>query len=341
MKDANKLMAVVSRDGAVMSTDSVDSGIGSRRAIMCRRNESIVLHDEARSPPIFNYARFFSWTQSVDRLEEAFQAASDRAEEQMPVDMYSGWDSTDEPTQSIHPRNRKGTRGQIVDYCSPPEMNRVASRRSRQGPRVFSKMAVASFMALMLQWCTAGAAIIIVFYTPTTGLGCRSGAFVLYAVGSTVVWFLMVLSSIVARYSTNASVDSDYTHSIPMLSVSSTGPGIPTIVVNGKPSVYYTPRSAETLAIILNKCGKVLASLNALWIVCTCTLQFANVFGRCICNSSVFGRGAENAFNVLKLAPGDVIGIRAAWVAGVCMTVLSAGLFLGFIWMHRRPPQTR
>ncbi|KAJ7927974.1 hypothetical protein B0H13DRAFT_1968835 [Mycena leptocephala] len=91
-----------------------------------------------------------------------------------PCRPTSEWEAGDGMT--IHPANRRGqqpSRG--VLQCS------ALVRRSNWGPDVFSRIFIASVAALALQWSTSGASILIVYFTPTVGLGCRSGAYLLYA----------------------------------------------------------------------------------------------------------------------------------------------------------------
>jgi len=64
---------------------------------------------------------------------------------------------------------------------------------------------VASALAVILQWGTTGAAIVVNYFTPTTGLGCHSGGSLLYGATSTVVWILLVLSSLLSRSHRQAS----------------------------------------------------------------------------------------------------------------------------------------
>jgi hypothetical protein len=43
-------------------------------------------------------------------------------------------------------------------------------RRSHWAPGVFTRMAIAPYAALVLQWGTVGAALIVAYFTPTTGV---------------------------------------------------------------------------------------------------------------------------------------------------------------------------
>jgi hypothetical protein len=58
---------------------------------------------------------------------------------------------------------------QVIEYCRPLPPYEHSARRSSLGTGVLSRFLIASGLALCLQWSTAGAAIVIVWFTPTTG----------------------------------------------------------------------------------------------------------------------------------------------------------------------------
>ena len=125
----------------------------------------------------------------------------------------------------------------------------------------------------------------------------------LYAAVSTLVWIILVLSSALFYYA--SSMPPTATH---------------------KPIV----KIARVLSIVLRRVGKIIASLNAIWIVVVCLFQFSNFFNRCWCNSSVLGLGPEMAFNVIKLLPEDINGMRGAWLGGIFLATGTAAIFVLF-----------
>ncbi|KAK7050356.1 hypothetical protein R3P38DRAFT_3173674 [Favolaschia claudopus] len=92
-----------------------------------------------------------------------------------------------------------------------------------------------------------------------------------------------------------------------------------------------TTRLAGLLSILLRRLGKVLASLNTVWIILTCLFQFGSFFDRCWCDSSVFYLGANNAYNVIDLGEEDVSSLNAPWIGGVALASGCASVFLGFV----------
>ena len=169
----------------------------------------------------------------------------------------------------------------------------------------------------------------VMWYTPTTGmfsiisikalsshvllgLGCRSGAYLLYAINSTVIWAIMLTSSVLAHISTR-SLPHDEKHA-------------------------FTGGFSGYASAFLRRTGKVMAALNTAWIICSCVFQFSNVFDRCYCNSSVLGRGAKMAYNVMKLVDSDKSSIIHAWIGGVALALLSSFAFIGFVQIYLDPP---
>jgi len=143
----------------------------------------------------------------------------------------------------------------------------------------------------------------------TTGLGCRSAAYLGYACLSTLVWGLLVLSSILSHYSTFTTIDP----------------------IEGKPRFNLRSRIAADMSIFFRKLGKVIASVNAIGVVVINMFQFSSFFNRCYCNSSVIGLGMKNAYFVIEFQSGDITSMRAAWLGGVFLALGSAALFVGVL----------
>jgi len=313
--DSDRLENAILRTNAIAyiavpnsSVASLASAESEARAFTFRNGESTIYDDAECSAPIFNYARFLSWTQNVEAVVSAFHSASHRAKQHKPVDERS-WQDGDKD-HPIHPNNRRGSEEQVENYCTPP----TEVTRSHWGPNVLSRFMLASFVALSLQWGTTGAAIIILWYTPTVGLGCRSASYLVYAAASTVVWMLLVISSILTHYVSPR-------HSYPDQ--------------HGSPDHHFRfmDSIAKVLAIMLRRLGKLLAACNAAWIVLACLLQFSNFYSRCYCNSCVTSLG-RRAYAVVMTSASDV---WTPWVGGVSLGCACAVLFVGFVNVFINP----
>ncbi|KAF7298999.1 hypothetical protein MIND_00848100 [Mycena indigotica] len=248
--------------------------------------------DQEATAPIYNYARFLPFIHVVEEVASAFEAATKKAHLRTSV---SGdrWEPGDGRT--VHPENRRGTADQIERYCAQPPY----VRRSHWGSGVLNRFFIAAIAGLTLQWSSSGASILIVYYTPTVGLGCRSAAYLVYAGAATLVWILLVISSFLVHYAT---------------------PFVPGTAQT------LSQRIAGDVAIFLRRSAKVLATLNAVWILVAFLLQFANFYDRCYCNSDVIGLG-KRAHNVMLLLGPDISNMKAAWVGGIALAVSVSGFW--------------
>ncbi|KAK7457053.1 hypothetical protein VKT23_010356 [Stygiomarasmius scandens] len=281
------------------------SSLNNHRAIYLRHGHGSLHADERCTAPIFNYSRVFTWSTTAEEVAECFRQAHGRVEIFEAVRGREEWVAGDRNTR-VPKANRMGTAMEIRQYCRYyPEVEPVY----RWGSGVWSRIFVASLMALFLQWGTTGAAMAIVLMTPTRGLGCRSAAYLGYACLSTLVWGLLVLSSILSHYSTFTTIDP----------------------IEGKPRFNLRSRIAADMSIFFRKLGKVIASVNAIGVVVINMFQFSSFFNRCYCNSSVIGLGMENAYFVIEFHPDDINSTRLAWKGGSVLALGTAAIFVGVL----------
>lgn len=253
--------------------------------------------DISSTPPIFNYSRIFDWNTCVEQLADAFCAAN--LDNTHSVEQTYSQDPN--KPQTRHPKSRGWG---IQQLGRKIVLLREYDGHRRQTQKMSSRMAVAAMMALMLQWCTVGAAVFIASRSTRAGIGCRSLSYLLYATGSTVVWFTMVLSAIFRQQSARGSRS--------------------------------FRRRLRHLSAISNAFGKALAGLNTCWVVCICFLQFANVYNSCFCNSGILLRGVPNAFILLTFTEEDRHLMKKIWIVGVAISLASAAMFVAFVWLHQR-----
>lgn len=140
------------------------------------------------------------------------------------------------------------------------------------------------------------------------GLGCRSGSYIVYAAASTLIWLLLLTSSILSHYATTTS----------------------------RPVSDFLPRLARRLSIGLRRVGKVLAACNTIWIVASCIFQFSNFFDGCWCNSGVIMWGKQ-AYSILDYSQVDLRGVKAAWIGGVMLAAGTATGFILFVYIFLNP----
>ena len=133
------------------------------------------------------------------------------------------------------------------------------------------------------------------------GLGCRSVAYLIYGALSTLVWGMLLTSSILTYYSTN---------------------------IRGHVILV---RVARWLSIFLRRLGKVIAGLNAVWIVATALFQFSNLYDRCYCDSNIMAVGRDAAQVIISLVSADMGSMRAAQIGGFSLAASASMVFAGFV----------
>lgn len=164
-----------------------------------------VHRDEESSAPIFNYARFFPWVHAVEQVAEAFDMASENAMNNIPVrrdgvpwtpdalgvvhnenrkgtledvEMYcrgglyaedvmedDGPDKLAGGGASVRSRNSVTTAIPMTAIARRPRWSGRSNQVSRWDSNVWTRVIVASALALFLQWGTTGAAFMIVVRT--------------------------------------------------------------------------------------------------------------------------------------------------------------------------------
>ncbi|OAX33736.1 hypothetical protein K503DRAFT_775287, partial [Rhizopogon vinicolor AM-OR11-026] len=155
----------------------------------------------------------------------------------------------------------------------------------------------------VLQWGTVGGAVIAAYFTPTTGIGCRSLSYLLYGGMSTFIWIILMISSFLAHYSAGHS---------------------------HQDNVFLPARVARTLSDWLRRIGKLLAFVNSIWVIALCALQYSNFYDTCYCDSSVIGRG-DTAYTVIIESAAQIAQTEAAWLGTVVFAITTASLFLGLM----------
>jgi hypothetical protein len=109
----------------------------------------------------------------------------------------------------------------------------------------------------------------------------------------------------------------------------------PTHSFHGHAILALRGRIARWLSIFLRRLGKLIAGLNALWIVATGLFQFSSFYDRCYCNSSVTGL-SKYAYNVIT--PIEVGSMHTAWIGGFFLAAGAGMIFAGFVTLFIDPP---
>lgn len=253
--------------------------------------------DELLTPPVFNYSRSLEWACTAEDIFLMYKAASEKARSRIPVNAESEWVES-EDLKSIHPHNRHGSPQEIAAYCAQPNH----ARRSHWAPGVFTRMIIASCASLALQWGTVGGAFIVEWFTPTVGLGCRSLSYLLYGVVSTIIWMMLLISSILAHYYAAYS----YRASL-------------------------SERVALACSHSLRRMGKLLAIANSVWVVMMCILQYSGFYHTCWCSSNMIHTGKTAAYITIIETTAQAALAKAAWIGALFLACTSASAFVALV----------
>ncbi|KAG1827918.1 hypothetical protein EV424DRAFT_586443 [Suillus variegatus] len=312
MDNADAMAFVATYHGVIKASD-----LSERRAIsMDSTLEHSLSPDESLTPPIYNYARAIPWSRSAEDVFNAFLMASNNSRMHRPVKTGDIWKNA-VGKNVIESSNRSGNPSEVNAYCRLPRY--AAPRygvRSPWASGIFFRMFMASLLSIALQWATTGAAVLVVYFTPTMGLGCRSLGYILYGVLATMVWAMLVTSSIISHYTYLYSARSSWS---PFFSI--------------------TMRLAKVISNLLRWSGKFLATVNAVWLITASMLQFADVYDNCYCNSSVLGRGVQHAYNIVMTDNLDLGLTETAWWGGLalaCSTCVGFVFFMS-LWIDLVP----
>ena len=277
--------------------------VSHKQAITIYRKRKVFTRDASRSATIFNYSRIWEWSYAVETIARAFESADKKAKKHESVVPGRDWVYVADKQSMVHPDNRIGTVGQVQAYCDLLDLDDEEPSQPRPSG-TWKRIFVASSFALGLQWATTGSATMTVFFTPTSGLGCRSGTYLLYGLVSTTVWLMFLLSSYLAHC---AKLRHD----------------------NGNvpPTGFNSADFAEGLAKYLRLLATFGAICNAVSVILADTFQFSKFYSTCYCNSSVLGRGARQAYNIIASGY-DYTQVRAGWIGAV---VLAGGYVAVFL----------
>jgi len=272
-------------------------------AIRISERNKVFIRDAARTAPVFNFARAWDWWPFVETIARAFEHADENVEKHVAVDSRK-WILSEDKHIAVHRDNRTGTLRQVQAYCGLPALGgKEAVQPAPSG--IWKRVLIAAVFALGLQWGTTGSATMMEMLAPTTGLGCRSGAYILYGIISTTIWLALLLSSYLSHFAKMR-----YDHGHPRRGIS-----------------YVTV--AEGLATFLRRLSIVVAGCNTIGVILICMFQFSNFYSTCYCNSSVLGRGVQHAYDII-FSYGHV-HIRAAWIWGFVLSGGCAIVYLFFL----------
>ena len=317
---ANDLAFVAARDTLPQVNGSSNTeaprrahDVSHMQGVRVYKRGRVYTKDAARAAPVFNYSRIWGWSSAVEMIAQAFEHADRKARRHIPVDSTKEWIYPEDKRPSNRRDNRTGTISQVQAYCGFP-VHGDEEPVQPVPPGMWKRIFIASVFALGLQWGTTISAVITVAFTPTSGIGCRSGTYILYGIISTMIWLALLLSSYLSHYA-NVRYDRG--------------------VVPG--SWLNSANLAEGLATFLRRLSILVAGCNTLGIVLACVFQFSNFYSTCYCNSSVLGRGSKRAYYIIFTGQYNYSQMEGAWIGGVVLAAGCVALFLFFLHLMLQP----
>jgi hypothetical protein len=319
---------VASKSGPPVSVEELPK---CRGLSLLNDDRGALFDDQQCTAPIYNYARVFNWAHAADTVAQVFANASARAQDRKPVGSEAGWIPYN---RGLADGNRRGTLEEVERYGG-------SIRYQLWVTGVWTRIALASASGLALQWTTVGSAILIVWNTPTTGLGCRSGAYILYGVMGSVIWAMLLMSTILTHYATRPRVQ--ILDNLGDVEMTSSSAAMSMAMASGRVNYDHSIQSpaysiCANLSIALRRLAKFFAIINTVWVLTTSIFQFTNFFNRCYCNSSVLGHGSLKAYDVISNTPEDLRNITHAWVGALILAGASAVSFVFGVNLWIDPP---
>lgn len=290
--------------------------------------------------PIFDFARVY-WLNQV--VLDYFQLYHSVAEKAHARGLVGG-------NGAIDDKHRSGTKDVIISRCYRE------TALECQGDSVWCRVLKASIAALVVQWGTTVSGFVVIYFTPTKGLGCRSLCFLVYGLVSTVAWWCMVVSAWLAQRSSGwpgprpaVEIATKTVPHLSLLVIPMPAPHLPSDPPLAYPSSPTTLSSESCLAVetaringitaspkhddglaVWSRCfsraGKTLAFLNALFLFGFCLAQLGNGFSNCWCNSSYIGL-RSHAYMAFVIPNNDFASLRTAWGGAIFLGIAISSLF--------------
>jgi hypothetical protein len=142
----------------------------------------------------------------------------------------------------------------------------------------------------------------IAYLSPTVGLGCRSGGYFIYGVAATISWALLTCSALLChsvnlqyqdiytgrqeflhRKETTDPEDSRVSTQV-SLQEQATRLSVPINLLKHRRTMPHA--TMAFLAVTTRIVGKLIASLNACWIVVSAILEYTGVYDSCYCGTN-------------------------------------------------------
>lgn len=326
---------------------------------------SRVRGDEAQPGPIFTYARIWTWRQfCVEVMEQLYIDHEDTprrptasTEEHSGSEdggpLHSILNQEGIPLQPLHDQSRLVARVDTAvgsargvsrnsepasaaprSTISPEAYGRLQIKHNNEplsnDPDIAKTFILASLIGCALQWGTTGPSILIAYNTPTVGLGCSSGSYLVYGVAATIAWASLILSQLLSHLAMISSVQ-DAARQEPQSTATLTaadGASQPENVAT-PPSPKWPP--GRTLmksllhgsAVITRIFGQVVAFLNGCWLLVASFFEIIGLYDNCMCKAVEFSWHEKGWLVLFKSNSQLAIATQPVWAGGIAWMTIS------------------
>jgi hypothetical protein len=284
--------------------------------------------DEVVPGPTYNYARIYTWRYNAARLLNAFECAA-AADEVNRRDANNVAAACGLPLPNLtapapYLPNGHGN-GHIAlqpvqQPVQPPEFETYPYGTDEDGinGKFYRQVLAAVITAIVVQWGTAGSAIVIAIMTDVRGLGCRSGGYLIYGVLATAAFIALLASVVCSRLAMLHAQDQRRQGMAP----------------GGIAFKFWC-----ALAVALRLSGKTLVVANAAWLMASSLFELIGFFDSCWCNGVVFELKDKAWVNIFK-TPADLRDrAMGPWSGGVAMATCIMVFSYGWFWLLCRKPR--
>ena len=269
--------------------------------------------DDMEDGPFYTYARSTIWTTQCCQLLDAYKAQSSPgnatdASHELAISSPRNREEIKEKYSYAHSLiPLKDTNTTDLQQPSSSPTLRPSSTPIRTGRRKLR----AFLMAFVVQGIFGWSAFMIDYMTPTIGIGCRAFLCMMYTLVSTSSCLLLITASHLSQPSL-----SPLDQALNRLNL--------------------TPPRRAQLALFCRLAGKALATLNAVFIVMGCFLEFIGLYESCFCKSCYISLGSKGFVSFLS-ASDDAAIAKPWWYAGsfVAMGTVLVLCLAYFTKVHR------
>jgi hypothetical protein len=181
------------------------------------------------------------------------------------------------------------------------------------------------------------------YLTPTVGLGCRSGGYLIYGVGATISWALIICSFLLS-HTVNLHYQDIYMGERAFDSREE-NTDLEDASESQDPETYNLSAHRRTrwhsilafLTVTTRVSGKVIAAANACWVIISAIFEFTGVYSSCWCETDADVLGNRGWVTLFATSQSFQTACRSFWIGGVIFSfAVCFCAYVGFLFGCKR-----